>query len=347
MKVLVTGGCGFLGSNTCEFFHQRGWDVVAYDNMTKFELARTGYRTEAVRDYNWAWLERLGVQLVRGDVRDLEQLLDCASGCDYIVHTAAQPAMTLAIEEPLLDLETNVGGTVHVLEAARRHRLPVVSCATVHVYGNWLNDTLDEADSRYVREPAEIGEDARTMVGTLTPLHASKASAEHYVSAYASTWGLRASSFRLTGLYGSRQFGGEDHGWVANFAIRNVMGRPITLYGTGKQVRDILFATDVARAFLAFFERGEPGTYNIGGGREHAISLRECLSLIETFTGRASDVRTEPGRFGDLLYFVCDITRAQKELQWAPRIPPAEGVPLLIEWVEENRALFTEDGGQA
>jgi CDP-paratose 2-epimerase len=344
LKVLVTGGCGFLGSHTCEFFHQRGWDVLSYDNMTKFELARTGYRTKEVRDHNWAWLDRLGIQLVRGDVRDLEQLLDCASGCDYLVHTAAQPAMTIAIEDPLLDLETNVAGTVNVLEAARRHRLPVVSCATVHVYGNWVNDTLEEADTRYVREPAEIPEDARTMVGTLTPLHASKASAEHYVTAYASTWGLRAASFRLTGLYGSRQFGGEDHGWVANFAIRNLIGRPITFWGTGKQVRDILYATDVARAFLAFFEHGERGTYNIGGGREQTLSLRECLSLIERITGRASEVRTEPGRFGDLLYFCCDITRARKELQWAPQVPPAEGIPLLIQWVEENRALFQEDG---
>jgi CDP-paratose 2-epimerase len=340
VKVLVTGGCGFIGTHTCQFFRERGWEVVAYDNLTKFELDRTGYRTDAVRDHNRHRVESAGAEVVRGDIRDLERLLDAAAGCDYVVHTAAQPAMTVAMEDPLRDLSSNVVGTVHVLEAARRHRIPVVSCATVHVYGNWVNDELEEGETRYVRVPPEIGEDAPTMEGHLTPLHASKASAEHYVRAYASTWGVRAGSFRLTGLYGPLQFGGEDHGWVANFVIRNLLGWPITLYGTGKQVRDILFATDVPPAFLAFFERGAAGIYNIGGGPAHAISLLECLRLIEQTTGRQCTVRREEARFGDLKYMVCDIARARAGLGWAPRVPPSEGVPRLIDWVEENRDLF-------
>ena len=142
MRVLVTGGCGFLGSHVCELFRRRGWEVVSYDNMTKAELDRTGYQTDRARHYNWEQLEKLGVQMVRADVRDLDELLDHASGCDYLAHTAAQPAVTISMEDPLLDLSTNVVGTVHVLEAARRHGLPVASCATVHVYGNWVNETL-------------------------------------------------------------------------------------------------------------------------------------------------------------------------------------------------------------
>ncbi len=342
MRVLVTGGCGFLGSHVCETFQKRGWEVVSYDNMTKSELARTGYRTDAARDYNWNALQELGVRLVRADVRNLEALLDHASGCDYVVHTAAQPAVTIGLEDPLLDLTTNVVGTVHVLEAARRHGLPVAGCATVHVYGNWVNETLRETETRYVREPEEIAEDAPTMEGFLTPLHGSKASAEHYVRVYASAYGLRAASFRLTGLYGPRQLGGEDHGWVANFGIRNTLGWPVTIFGSGKQVRDILYATDAAEAFVAFFERGEAGVYNIGGGREHAISLLECLQLIDATTGRTSEVRFEEARFGDLSYFVCDIARARSGLGWTPRIAPAQGVPLLLRWIEENRRLFDE-----
>lgn len=345
MKVLVTGGCGFLGSHVCEVFRARGWDAVSYDNMTKSELVRTGYQTEAARDYNWSLLEGLGVEMVRGDIRDLEQLLDSTSGCDYIVHTAAQPAVTISMEDPLLDLQTNVVGTVHVLEAARRHKIPVASCATVHVYGNWVNDTLEEAETRYVREPAEVGEDEPTMRGYLTPLHGSKASAEHYVSVYASTYGVRAASFRLTGIYGTRQLGGEDHGWVANFTIRNLLGWPVTLFGTGKQVRDIIYATDVAEAFLAFHERGEAGIYNIGGGPAHAISLLECIELIDRESGRKTEVGFEDSRFGDLKYFICDIGRAREKLGWEPKIRPAEGVPRLIEWVEANRSLFAAPTG--
>jgi len=343
MKVLVTGGCGFLGSHVCEHFGSLGWEVVSYDNMTKSELVRTGYQTDQARDHNWRLLERRGVETVRGDVRDLEQLLDHAAGCDYVVHTAAQPAVTISIEDPLADLHTNVVGTVHVLEAARRHGIPVVSCASVHVYGNWVNDRLVEAETRYTLEPPAIDEQAPTMRGYLTPLHGSKASAEHYVQVYASTWDVRAASFRLTGIYGPRQLGGEDHGWVANFGIRNVIGWPVTLFGTGKQLRDILYASDVARAFECWFERGESGIYNVGGGEAHMISLLECIDLIDRTTGVATDVRFEPSRFGDLRYFVCDVSRAREGFGWSPEVPPAEGVPRLLDWIRANRELFTSE----
>ena len=340
MRVLVTGGCGFLGSHVCQQFLERGWEVVSYDSMTKFELERTGYSTEAARSYSWDLLEQLGARLVRADVRDREELADHASGCDFIVHTAAQPAVTISLEDPLLDLTTNVVGTVNALEAARRHEIPLVSCATIHVYGNTINASLEEGPTRYLRDPAEIDEDAPTMQGFLSPLHASKAAAEHYVATYASAYGVRAASFRLTGLYGPRQFGGEDHGWVANFTIRNLGDRPIQIFGTGKQVRDILFADDAVAAFLAFFERGEAGIYNIGGGEPHAISLLETIDLIEQATNRKSDVRFEPARYGDLMYFVCNIGRARERLGWAPRVAPRDGVPRLVAWAEENRALF-------
>jgi CDP-paratose 2-epimerase len=344
LRVLVTGGCGFLGSHICELFRKRDWEVVSYDNMTKAELLRTGYHTETARDHNWNYLESLGVRMVRADVRNLEELVDHTVGCDYICHTAAQPAVTISTEDPLLDLSTNVIGTVHVLEAARRHRIPVASCCTIHVYGNWVNDELEEGETRYVREPAAIPEDAATMEGYLTPLHASKAAAEHYVRVYTQSYGLRAASFRLTGIYGPRQFGGEDHGWVANFCIRHVIGWPLTIYGTGKQVRDILYASDVARAFAGWFERGQAGIYNVGGGVGHAISLLECISLIEATTGRKSMIGFEPGRFGDLRYFVCGIETARREFGWQPRVPPTEGVPRLLRWVEENKDLFTGGG---
>jgi len=146
----------------------------------------------------------------------------------------------------------------------------------------------------------------------------------------------------LTGLYGPRQFGGEDHGWVANFCIRNVLRWPLTVYGTGKQLRDILFATDVPAAFWAFFQRGESGVYNIGGGPSHAISLLECIRLIEQITGIPAEVKFGPERFGDLKYFICDIGKARKYLGWEPQVKPQEGVAQLAAWVQQNRNLFVD-----
>ena len=248
MKVLVTGGCGFLGSHVCEYYACRGDQVISHDNMTKHELERAGFATGKARNHNRDFLAGMGVKLVTADIRDAEQLLDTAAGCDYIIHTAAQPAMTISVEAPALDLSSNVVGTFNVLETARRLGIPVASCATIHVYGNRINETLTEGKTRYVRQPQAIGEDHPVLEGVLTPLHASKAGAELYVRTYIDTYGVEAVSFRLTGIYGPRQFGGEDHGWVANFAVRSVLGRPITIYGTGKQVRDIVFAADVCRA---------------------------------------------------------------------------------------------------
>jgi len=244
MKVLVTGGCGFLGSHVCEYYAKKGDEVIAFDNMTKYELMRTGYATEAARNYNWNLLKGLGVKLIKGDVRDYEHLLEVAKGCDFIIHTAAQPAMTISWEDPELDFSTNVRGTFNVLKVAREYKIPIVSCATIHVYGNKINEELKEGKTRYLREPPEIDEQHPVMEGVLTPLHVSKRAAELYVQTFIDTYKLKAASFRLTGLYGPNQFGGEDHGWVANFAIRAVLGKPINIYGSGKQVRDILYAKD-------------------------------------------------------------------------------------------------------
>jgi len=342
MKVLVTGGCGFLGSHVCEFYIKKGAKVISYDNMTKHELERTGFAAEAARNYNWDYLKGIGVHLVKADIRNLEELLDYSEGCDYIVHTAAQPAMTISWEDPVLDITTNVIGTFNVLETARKRKIPVASCATVHVYGNKINDSLKEADKRYIREPEGIDENHPLLEGTLTPLHASKAAGDFYVKVYADTYKVEAASFRLTGIYGTRQFGGEDHGWVANFSIRSVLGWPITIFGSGKQVRDIIYATDVCEAFDAFYKTRKSGIYNIGGGAKTAISLLECIYLLEEITGRKPEVRFAPDRHGDLRYFVCDITKARKELGWEPKVMPKEGISRLVEWIKENKDIMEE-----
>lgn len=340
MKVLVTGGCGFLGSHVCEFYIAKGAHVISYDNMTKHELARTGFAAESARNYNWDYLKNIGVKMVKADVRNLQELLDNAAGCNYIVHTAAQPAMTIGWEDPALDITTNVMGTFNVLEAARRLKIPAATCSTIHIYGNRINETLKEDAKHYIRKPQTISEEHPTLEGILTPLHASKAAGDTYVKVYIDTYKIQAASFRLTGIYGTRQFGGEDHGWVANFSIRSIFDRPVTIFGTGKQVRDIIYATDVCKAFDAFYNTRKSGVYNIGGGLKTAISLLDCIDMIERINGRRPNVKFAPERHGDLKYFICDISKAQKELKWSPEIMPEDGINNLIDWIKSNKKIF-------
>lgn len=343
MKVLVTGGCGFLGSHVCELFKEKGWDVVAYDNLTKFEYSRIPYLdTEKVRDYNLNILEKRGIAVVIDDIGNLKTLMKAAHKCDYIIHCAAQPAMTIAIENPQLDFEVNVKGTLNVLECAKLQKVPMVNCSTIHIYGNGLNIYLTEKEDRfYVNGSQEFDETLETLTGTLSPLHASKRSAEIYVQAYIDTYGIKAASFRLTGMYGPRQFGGEDHGWVANFAIRTILGLPIKVFGTDKQVRDILYVKDAAEAFLWWFNSGCPsGVYNIGGGEPCITSIRNCLNILHQITGKKQDVHLEPPRKGDLYYFCCDINKANKAFDWAPTTLPQEGMNKLVKWITYEKEMF-------
>lgn len=341
MKVLVTGGAGFIGSHVCEYYRNKDDEVVAFDNLTKHELDRTGYNVEQIRDYNTKFLKDIGVRFVKGDIRDADVLMNNASDCDYIVHTAAQPAMTISIEDPVLDFKSNVEGTFNVLETARKYDIPMVSCATIHVYGNEINKHLTEGRTRYMKYGEDtIDETHPTVEGVITPLHASKRCGDLYVESYIDTYGMEVASFRLSGLYGTRQFGGEDHGWVANFVIRTLLGLPLTVYGTGKQVRDILYATDVVKAFDAFYVKRKAGMYNIGGGVDCSISLIECIKLIEEITGIKPVVKYENGRLGDLRYFVCDIEKAELKLGWRPMVNPKQGVGLMVDWVKWNMEMF-------
>jgi CDP-paratose 2-epimerase len=341
-KVLVTGGSGFLGSHVCEYYKNKGVDVVSFDNLTKHELMRTSFAVNEARLHNWNFLEKIGVELIKGDIRNKNDLIKASKDCDFIIHTAAQPSMTISIENPEFDLTSNVIGTFNVLETARKVNAAVVSCSTIHVYGNDINKTLREGETRFFRDPETISEDDQLMQGTTTPLHASKIAGEFYVRAFAETYGLKAAAYRLTGMYGPRQFGGEDHGWVANFAIRTVLGLPIKIFGTDKQVRDILYASDAAEAFDAFYKNQKSGVYNIGGGPKNIISIKECLELLSKISHKKQDIEMKEARTGDLWYFACDISKAKKELNWEPKVSNEEGIEKLVKWIEDNVKIFKE-----
>ena len=343
MKVLVTGGCGFLGTNLCLYYNSMGAEVIAYDNLAKHEFAKIDYMRPEARDFNKEILEQAGVQVVVEDIRDYSTLLKYSEGCDFICHTAAQAAMTISWEEPELDFSTNVTGTFHVLEAARKFDVPVVVCSSIHTYGpDKINSELEEGDTRYLRDPVLIDEKEPLLQGTVTPLHASKRCGEIYAQSYIDTYNLKVACFRLTGMYGPNQFGGEDHGWVANFSIRGCIGIPITIFGTGKQLRDILYVSDVVEAFDAFYKNPVPGIYTISGGELTMISLLESVQEIEAITSNRLEVNFAQDRFGDLRYFVGDYGKFQEATGWKPKVLPQEGIKKLIGWVKENEKLFSK-----
>jgi CDP-paratose 2-epimerase len=339
MRILVTGACGFLGSHVCELFSKLGWEVAGLDNLTTYEFERSGYKHVTPRRYNLEYLRKLGVDVIVGDVTDWKVVSGLE--CDYIAHTAAQPTMTLSIEDPRRDFETNVVGTYNVLELAKKLSIPVVISSTVHVYGNAINQKLVELETRFHNEenPA-ISEEHPTLCGDISPLHASKRAGEIYGQSYIDTYRVRAGIFRLTGMYGPRQFAGKHHGWVSNFIIRTLLRLPITVYGTDKQVRDILYADDAAEAFLKFWEHQIPGIYNIGGGLSTSISLREVLDLIEQIAQVKQERRIASPRFGDLYYFVADNTKAKEKMGWYPRTVPEIGLRRTVDWIKENMELF-------
>jgi CDP-paratose 2-epimerase len=341
MKVLVTGGCGFLGSNICAFYKAKGVEVIAYDNLAKHEFARNTYMKPMARVYNKELLEKSGVKVLVQDIRDKEDLLNAAKGCDYICHTAAQPAMTISWEDPELDFSTNTRGTFNVLDVARQLNIPVAVCSSIHTFGpDRINASLKEEKTRYVRNPVTIGDDEPLLQGMVSPLHASKRANEIYVQSYIDTFGLKAACFRLTGIYGPNQFGGEDHGWVANFSIRAVIGESLTIFGTGKQTRDILYASDVAEAFDSFYRTQKPGIYTIGGGEMNMISLLESIELIGDLVGVKPLVKFENERRGDLRYFVADYSKFFNATGWEPKVRPKEGVTRLLDWIKKNEGLF-------
>lgn len=337
MRILITGCCGFLGSHVCELFNNLGWEVIGLDNLTMFEMKRSGYKQNA-RYYNLHLLKKMGIKVLIQDLLNNEKLENIK--VDYIVHTAAQPTMTLSISNPRYDLMNNIVATFNILELARKFDIPVSICSSVHVFGNNINKKLIAEEKRFTCIPETLNEDYKILDGEVSPLHASKASAEIYGQAFIDTYGLKVGIMRFTGMYGPRQFAGMNHGWVSNFIIRILKDLPIIIYGTDKQVRDILYATDAARIFDCFYKHQVPGLYVIGGGKNNIVSLREVIEIVCEIAHKKIEINMKKYRMGDLYYFVGDYTKANKLLGWKPHITPRKGLEKTIDWINKNIGLF-------
>ncbi len=337
-KILVTGGCGFIGSNLIDRLLARGANVVAFDNLS---------RRGAIKNAEWLQ-SRHGskFQLIRGDVRNPQAIRDAARDAGTIFHLAAQVAVTTSVTNPRDDFDINAFGTFNTLEAARASgNNPIfVFASTNKVYGGMEDVAVVEAPTRYEFRDLPGGVSEAQPLDFHSPYGCSKGAADQYVRDYSRIYRLRSVVFRQSAIYGYRQFGEEDQGWLAWFVIAAVKGRPITIYGDGKQVRDMLFIDDLLDAYDAAAERIDKvagSVYNIGGGPRNTIAVwTEACPLLERLHGKPIPVAYSDWRPGDQKVCVYDISKAERELGWSPKVNVNAGVERLYRWVKENASLF-------
>lgn len=338
-KALVTGGAGFIGANLTQRLLGDGWQVVLVDNLSR-----------AGTEQNLEWLRSLGAfEFARTDVRDydsLKRIFRKHSDLDAVFHLAGQVAVTTSVTNPREDFEINALGSFNVLEAVRETgQRPVVFCASTNkVYGGMEDVATVEKAGRYEYRDFPRGISEACPLDFHSPYGCSKGAADQYFRDYSRIYKIPTVVFRQSCIYGYRQFGIEDQGWVAWFIIAVQKGRPITIYGNGKQVRDVLFIDDLVDAYLAAFDRvGRTAgqVYNIGGGPDNTMSVWcEFGPLIEELAGRKIEVTYSDWRPGDQPIFICDIAKAKHDFGWEPRVDVRTGIRRLYDWVGENLDLF-------
>ena len=340
VPVLVTGGAGFIGSNLADRLAGAGHVVRVFD-----ALARPGVEA------NLAWLRRRHGRLIEpivADIRDRGAVEQATEGMAAVFHLAGQVAVTTSMDEPETDFDVNMRGTLHVLEALRRRggAVPLVFASTNKVYGALADIALARDGDAYL--PCDAGLRARGIdegraLSFYTPYGCSKGAADQYVLDYARSFGLPACVMRMSCIYGPRQRGTEDQGWLAHFLYSVLAGRPISIYGDGRQVRDVLFVDDAVDAYLAAWRRigmvsGQ--AFNLGGGPRNAVTLLQVLAEIGDVTGRTPELRFSQWRPGDQRYFVADTRRAEQALGLSRSVGWRDGLRRLAAWVDaEQRVL--------
>jgi CDP-paratose 2-epimerase len=335
-RILITGGAGFIGSNVANRLLADGHQVLVLDN-----LSRPGV------EQNLAWLRDLHgkrLEVAIADVRDCDAVRRAVDGAHTVFHFAAQVAVTTSLTDPQGDFAVNAQGTLNVLEAARAQAVPprMLFTSTNKVYGALGDIELMRLGNRYQPRAASIrarGIDESQPLDFHSPYGCSKGAADQYVIDYARSFGLPGVVFRMSCIYGPRQFGTEDQGWVAHFIIRAMKNQPITLYGDGMQVRDILFVDDLVDAMLLAARQAPQlagKAFNIGGGPANVISLRDLLDRLEAMLGRQPDFTLEDWRTGDQRYYVSDFRRFQEMTGWTPKVSPADGIERLYRWLGQQ-----------
>lgn len=337
-SILITGGAGFIGVNAARYFAKKGWKVTVLDNLSRRGTVE-----------NLGWLEeQCQVAFEKVDIRDQEAVESViqAAHPDVLLHLAAQVAVTTSVTDPREDFKINALGTFNVLEAVRQYSKETffINASTNKVYGRMEATEVEERNGRYEYKNLSQGVSEDQNLDFHSPYGCSKGVADQYTIDYSRIYGIRTTTFRQSCIYGPRQFGIEDQGWVAWFTIAAVLDKPITIYGNGKQIRDVLHVDDLCRAYEAAIEDPNAAhgqAFNIGGGPENIMSLLELLSYLKAELNKDIGLQWDDWRPGDQPVFVCNISKANELMGWAPRISVDEGVEQLISWVNGNRNLFS------
>ncbi|MBP6942662.1 MAG: GDP-mannose 4,6-dehydratase [Candidatus Buchananbacteria bacterium] len=342
-RLLITGGAGFIGINAAYYFLAQGWEVTIADN---FSRRGSEHNAEELLKVSGT-----AATLLKLDLRtDTAALAQAVAAHDAVLHLAAQVAVTTSVTDPTTDFMINALGTFNVLEAIRLspNRPPIIYSSTNKVYGGLEARPVVEAETRYQFAESncqQFGIPETEQLDFHSPYGCSKGAADQYVRDYARIYGLKTLVFRQSCIYGPHQFGIEDQGWVAWFMIAASQERPVTIYGTGKQVRDLLFAGDLVRLYEKGFQRIDAvsgNVYNAGGGPNNTLSLHELLPQIEKFSGRPLTISYDSMRTGDQPIFVADIRKVKQDLEWEPTTSIAEGLVQLWQWINEQAPLISK-----
>lgn len=340
MKLLITGGCGFLGSNLAAHAIKNGWETTLFDNL---------HRNGSID--NLAWLRGQGeFRFCHGDIRnrnDLSRIMDEVRP-DAVFHLAGQVAMTTSIANIRLDFEVNVGGTFNLLEAVREHApdATVVYSSTNKVYGDLEQYQYIETNTRYECTEKPNGFDETTPLEFHSPYGCSKGAADQYMLDFSRIFGLKTIVFRHSSMYGGRQFATCDQGWIGWFcrqALETRSGKlsePFTISGSGKQVRDLLHADDMINLYFLALKKVEAArghAFNVGGGIANSLSLLELFAMLEGKLGVKFSYRHLPPRESDQRVFVADIFKAKRLLGWEPKVFKSNGISLMLDWIEYGR----------
>lgn len=336
-KNLIIGGAGFIGSNLSNHLLLKGEYVTVFDNFS---------RAGSFLNIKWLKSNHPDIKVIRGDIRfDQKKLNEEVKKADVAYHLAGQVAVTTSVSNPRDDFETNALGTFNVLEAVRisKNKPILLYSSTNKVYGQMEDVEVVEKASEYQYKNFPDGISEERTIDFHSPYGCSKGAGDQYVRDYARVYGLKTIVFRQSCIYGPRQFGIEDQGWVAWFAIASVLNKPITVFGDGKQVRDILHVDDLINAFelaISNIDKTKGKIYNIGGGPNNTMSLLILLSRLEEFLGKKIKYAFSDWRAGDQRVFVSDISKARKDFVWEPKVNKEQGIEKLLVWVKDNKELF-------
>jgi len=349
-QIAIIGGAGFIGSHVAEYYaKQNDNKVIVIDNLSRAKLLKKDDKNAM---YNWNYLQRYkNIEFYQNDIRDYNFLKDLFNKIeiDAIVHTAGQTGVTTSIADPKADFENNLIGTYNILEAIRISKSDptLIFCSTNKVFGENVNDCkIEEKETRYEFTSEfknGISEEFSTDLCEHTPYGASKFCADVYVQEYGHIYGLKTGVFRMSCIYGIRQFGFEDQGWVAHFIISAILGKTINIFGDGKQARDVLYVSDLITAYDKFIKLSRKlkhDVFCIGGGKDFTLSLRELITVLENKLNKKINLEFFDWRPSDQKVYISDISKAKQILNWIPKISPEEGIDSLINWANDNKTLF-------